>query len=165
MSAISSPRDIITPPSSRNIVRRNSVSFNVKATKVSEVLDKNDVGSDEVPNYLEIVRMELKKKMASSSVAFHYENFYAIISIASCLEFIYHTYFDNDNPDHEQENFNMFVLEIIFACIFMADWLLQLFLADHALSYLRRYEIIRLLILLLIQFRMLIEFFSLVFIQ
>lgn len=102
------------------------------------MLEKNDVHSDEQENYLEFFRMELKKKLANSSVAFHYENFFAIISIASCLEYIYHTYFDNENPENNVDNYNMSILEIIFSGIFMADWFLQLFLADHALAYVRR---------------------------
>jgi hypothetical protein len=140
MSSVSSPREMISQPSSRGLNRRNSLSFNIKAIKVSEVLDKNEVHSDEVPNYFEIVRMELKKKLTNSSVAFHYENFFAIISIASCLEFIYHTYFDNNNPDFNRENYNMASLEIVFACIFMMDWFLQLFLADHAPLYIRSFS-------------------------
>lgn len=138
MSVVSSPRDVMTPPSGRGLVRRSSVSFNVKTTKVSEVLEKNDVHSEEQENFLEFFRMELKKKLANSSVAFHYENFFAIISIASCLEFIYHTYFDNENPENNVDNYNMSVLEIVFSGIFMADWFLQLFLADHAFAYFRR---------------------------
>jgi hypothetical protein len=140
MSSVSSPREMVSQPSSRSLNRRNSLSFNVKATKVSEVLEKNEVHSDEAPNYIEIVRMELKKKLTNSSVAFHYENFFAVISIASCLEFIYHTYFDNDNPDNNRDNYNMAILEIVFACIFMMDWFLQLFLADHAPTYIRSFS-------------------------
>ena len=125
---------IPSPGPSRNLSRRNSVNFNVKSSKVSEVLATNVVQVEGKKDYLETVRIELKKALTNSWFGIYYENFLVMVSVGSCLEYIYNTYIDRASIQHRRLQFT----ELGFASAFLLDWTFNFFLADHKLTYVVR---------------------------
>lgn len=121
------------PQGSRNVSRRNSVNFNTKSSNVSEVLASNDGPSESEGYNIEYIRIELKKALTNSLFGIYYENLLAVISVVSCLEYIYHTYMDDGR--HTDEDHILYYFEMGFAGLFLLDWFFNLFLADQAASY------------------------------
>lgn len=126
---------IISPKG--NLSRRNSVNFNVKTSKVSEVLATSVQRVEEEQNYYEKFRIELKKSLTNSTFGIAYEYFQVLISVVGCLEYIYHTYKDDYGS---QQDLILDSLELGLAAAYAIDWYLNLFLADNVPSYLFRYS-------------------------
>lgn len=77
---------------------------------------------------LEIIRLKTQKFMASSWFGRVYFNFFLVVSIFSCGQYIYQTYL---NHDEKLISFFLTVIEIILAAMFLFDWCLSLFLAEQ----------------------------------
>ncbi len=115
-------------------------SFNARNASVS----KYSAAIDAVNNRqqldhmttIETMRLDLKKALASSWWGHLYENIVMIISVLSTLEFIYQTYLYGDQ---EKSQYTVAkVMELSFAFLFGADWLLSFFLADHVFTFIIR---------------------------
>jgi hypothetical protein len=87
----------------------------------------------------EDIRLRTKKFMTHSLFGRYYENFLLILSVASCIEYIYQTYIVEsamgDSALMDWLNF----LEKVLAVVFMWDWSLSFFLADHKIMFATRY--------------------------
>lgn len=105
-----------------------SKSFDTSALALLLLEDNN---SEEQVPYLEMLRIKTKKYLAISFVGKVYTNSLLILSILSCLQYIFQTYISGSQPEGK-ELLNIFSkLELCLAGLFAFDWLLNLFIADH----------------------------------
>ncbi len=115
-------------------------SFNARATSVSKysaaIEAVNNRQQEDTMTTIETVRLDLKKALAGSWWGHLYENIVTTISVLSTLEFIYQTYLTEQN--HQNQYVVAKIMELSFAFLFGADWLLSLFLADHAFTFIFR---------------------------
>lgn len=96
-----------------------------------EGLDKV-VEAEEHREVLEEYRVYLKKFMAFSVFGKLYENFLILLSLFSCIQYIYSTY----TTYIAEDIVAIFdTIEIVLAIIFSVDWVLCFFLADHKLLH------------------------------
>jgi hypothetical protein len=115
--------------------RKSMQHFNAKNSKVSDLLAANiDSVSEERKNPYEAARVELKKFISNSSFGWAYDYFISFVSVTSCFEYIYSTYVTN----YDDQTKWLDSLEIYFALVFVFDWTLNFFLADHTMNYLLR---------------------------
>lgn len=89
----------------------------------------------EAKDYMEETRVAVKKFMAFSLIGRTYENIFILLSMFSCGEFIYQTYTSYISEDTIYY-FNY--VELALAVLFMWDWILCYFIADHKISHLTR---------------------------
>ena len=82
---------------------------------------------------IEEVRNRIKKELATRITGRVYEAILLICSFVSTVFLIYQT---------ESENYEIdfYFSELVFSCLFMFDWALNLFLADHKTDYLTSFE-------------------------
>jgi len=84
---------------------------------------------------LEEMRVRVKKFMTTSTFGQNYNNVLLLISVASSIEYMYQTYLDpTDHPNAILLN-NLNIVEKILASLFMFDWCLNYFMADHKLIF------------------------------
>ena len=79
-------------------------------------------------------RIFVKKFMTTSLFGYLYDTSLLILSILSCLEFIYQTYL-SDSPADMIINSNLTYVEMALAALFSFDWLLSFFMAEHKMSH------------------------------
>jgi hypothetical protein len=125
--------------SAKVLTRRNSYqpkpSSLAAKFKFSDDLDKAGIGEDNSNMMtMEDLRLRLKKFMTHSTFAYYYENILLIFSILSAVEYIYETYLNSEEWDREQARM-LYRVEVALGCLFMTDWLLCYFLADHKISF------------------------------
>lgn len=108
--------------------------------------DSDNKGRD----FVEGLRLRLKKIITASTFGKIYEKVLILLSILSTVEFIYTTYLSyNPNPQHmgpshlatQLKYFNW--LELALAGIFSLDWLLSFFIADQKVIFIKRCELNR----------------------
>ena len=92
---------------------------------------------------VEDMRVSTKKFLSSSNFGLVYENVLLIISILSCLQYIYQTYLTSQRDFVQLTNFA--ILERALACLFIFDWCLSFFIADHKLKHISRFVAVFLL--------------------
>jgi hypothetical protein len=121
----------------RNVQRRQSTSFK-EPFKFKAILDAAQNGSIKEDDSVEAIRLKLKKYLASSQVGKYYENTLVILSVLSCLEYIYGTYLTGGGDDQRQQRLYNDYIEVILAILFLSDWGLNFFLADQKLAFISR---------------------------
>jgi hypothetical protein len=106
-----------------------SKSFDASAL-AALIEDKSFSDTEKTP-YLETIRVKTKKYLAASFLGKVYTNTLLVLSILSCLQYIFQTYISGSEPDG-RELLNIFSkLELCLAALFAFDWFLNLFVADH----------------------------------
>ena len=101
------------------------------STSLASSLDKISNAENETPMW-EVIRLKLKKLVATTFLGKLYVNILLLLSVLSCGQYIYQTYLD-EVRDHEL--LAVFsVVELFLAGLFAFDWCLWLFLADHRLE-------------------------------
>ena len=118
-------------PSSRNLLE----NFGAYNATFSDALEK--LNNSEISNFnLEDFRLKVKKFITNSLPGVIYSNVMLVISIISSIEYIYQTYLD---PQVDVTIFSyLTVIEKCMAGLFMADWLLNFFIADHKIIFMTR---------------------------
>jgi hypothetical protein len=105
-----------------------SKSFDASA--LASLIEDKSSEIEKTP-YLEVIRLKTKKYLAASFLGKVYTNSLLVLSILSCLQYIFQTYISGSNPDG-RELLNIFSkLELCLAGLFAFDWFLNLFVADH----------------------------------
>ena len=95
---------------------------------------------------IEILRLRTKAFFAYSWLGRKYDWCLLLLSIISCLSFIYQTYLPDDNTFTLSDqysgakviNVRLNQAELTFAAIFSIDFGISLFIADHRWEFLRR---------------------------
>ena len=109
--------------------------------KLSSTLDsklKEEEETLRLSTVIETVRLKVKKYMTKSYYGKLYTQFMLIISVISCLEYIYQTYLTDRLEFQRMQLYYLGRFEMVLSCIFMFDWLLSYFLADHKFVFLTR---------------------------
>ena len=88
---------------------------------------------------IEDIRLKTKKFMTHSKFGLYYENALLVLSVFSSLEFIYQTYLEQNNEADQNVLDTLNSMEKVLAIIFMIDWSLNYFCADHKLIFVTRY--------------------------
>ena len=106
--------------------------------KYKDVLEKQI--SEDMSSFLsmEETRVRVKKFMMTSTLGRVYNDALLIISIASSLEFIYLTYLDPIDDKSKSLMLNLNFGEKALAILFMFDWCLNFYMADHKLKFMSR---------------------------
>lgn len=116
--------------------------MSAKLSNNSELLSKIEDREEEVyeKSALEVLRLKLKRFLAYSIYGFIYEWSLHLLSIISCVLFIYQTYLTPEQVLSARiEGVNYLeAIEVITAGIFSFDFLVALFIADHRWEHLRR---------------------------
>lgn len=86
---------------------------------------------------LEEFRVRIKKLVVTSWPGIFYNNALLVISIASSIEFIYQTYLDPINDAKLLNDLNY--IEKGLASLFIFDWCLNFFMADHKIKFMTRF--------------------------
>ena len=130
-------------PTRRQPVRRHSFASVGLAVVTDNMLKNAEVAEIEYEEKLQLysledIRLKLKKFMSNSTFGVYYENLLLIISVASSLEYIYQSYLDYSRPDDRVVLNIINAIEKVLAVVFMFDWSLNLFMADHKLVFVAR---------------------------
>jgi hypothetical protein len=83
--------------------------------------------------YFDELRMMAKKFMKRSWIGFLYENTLLLMSVVSCLQHIYTSYFDVLTDTRLIRTSD--IVELVFASAFAFDWVLSFCLADHKVIF------------------------------
>lgn len=86
----------------------------------------------------EEVRVKVKKIMSTSIPGRVYNDALLLISVGSSIEFMYQTYLDPANPENSDLLVKLNIVEKCLAGLFMADWCLNFFMADHKIKFMTR---------------------------
>jgi hypothetical protein len=128
-----------TPPglTQRRMSFKTSKSFD--ASSFQNLIDKNASNDPEKTPLMEIIRLRVKKYIATTFIGRTYVNVLLVLSVVSCVQYIYQTYLDPENP-HDQNILGVFnVFELALAALFAFDWCLNIFIADHRWEHFFRY--------------------------
>ena len=101
------------------------------SSSLASSLEKMTSNETETP-LMEVVRLRLKKLVATTFVGKMYVNALLVLSVLSCAQYIYQTYLDEERDKKLLQFFSF--LELFLAALFAFDWCLWLFLADHRLE-------------------------------
>ena len=121
----------------------NSSYSSEKDLHRSDILDIIEDRNEDTleKTFLEILRLRVKRFLAYSLFGVVYEWSLHVLSLVSCILFIYQTYLPvSSTKDITTLNY-LDAIEYITTVIFTFDFLLSLFIADHRWEYLRRYGI------------------------
>ena len=121
-----------------SLSRRASFSSRATTFKFSAALEAAGAKPEEGFN-LDQWRLQVKKFFSHSRFGRYYENVLIILSLVSCIEYIYETYLHPSDPADQSQLEALKDLELGFAAIFGLDWLLSFFLAEHRLLFFLRY--------------------------
>lgn len=110
-------------------------------TIAKEARELQEIEKAKLLSRLENLRVTTKKFMTSSPFGIAYTNLLLAISIISCFQFIYQTYLNDPTPSISQQRTLVYFryIEEVFATIFMFDWILSFFMADHKLKHILRF--------------------------
>lgn len=108
--------------------------------------------STESESWYETLRLNVKKFLTTSLIGWIYDWTLLVISVLSTLQFIYQTYLDPNIPVDVAQIALFSILEECFAIVFMFDWTLSFYIADHKLVHITRlyFSFIALLVLLML---------------
>jgi hypothetical protein len=140
MSVASAVEDGSKPLTSMKLQRRGSIKA-INTSKYSAALDAVKSSQEADQDTIEDLRVKLKKYMSNSVFGAYYENYILFMSILSMFEFIYQTYLEDEPDKHEQYEV-LLLFQFGFAGLFIFDWFLNFFLADHRRKYITRYAYI-----------------------
>ena len=113
----------------------------------SDVIDNvKEVENEVAP--LERFRLQTKAFLAYSTLGRLYDTILLVMSVISCFAFIYQTYLPINSSysmygtetGAALQNSRLNRLELVVASIFTVDFMLSLFIADHKVEFLRRYD-------------------------
>ena len=142
-----SKRPLMSDASSRSMTSKKSGSDasgkpNGRRTAITAenmLGDTKVVKEEELELYsMEDIRLRIKKFMTHSMFGRYYENILLFFSVASALEYIYQTYLSESTLNKVQLMFWLEFFEKVLAVVFMADWTLNFFLADHKILFVTR---------------------------
>lgn len=105
--------------------------------KFSAALELAGTKPDETFN-LETLRVNVKKMFAQSLFGRYYENILILLSLISCLQYIYMTYLHESIAEDRLQIRYSEKIELAFASIFGMDWMLSFLLAEHRTLFLSR---------------------------
>ena len=83
--------------------------------------------------YFDEMRVMAKKFMKRSWIGLLYENTLLLMSVVSCLQHIYSSYFDTLTDAKLIRTSD--IVELVFASAFAFDWVLSFCLADHKVMF------------------------------
>lgn len=84
---------------------------------------------------MEDIRLKVKRYHSNSVHGLLYSDIMLFISIISSFEFMYQTYLDPSDPANQHTLNSLNILEKVFACLFIMDWMLNFFIADHKVIF------------------------------
>jgi hypothetical protein len=84
---------------------------------------------------IEIIRIHLKKFMSRSLIGRVYTQIMIVLSLVSCLEYIYQTYLTDHLKYERDQRYVLALFELIISSLFTFDWVVAFFLADHKLVF------------------------------
>lgn len=121
-------------PSHYALSRQQSINED-KRNKLNKLADRLE-GSDEADpvtflDVVEVYRVKTKAFITNNLIGRIYTSTLIFISAVSCLQYIYETYVEyNQGPTFDLINRICSIMELIFACTFLCDWILSFFLAE-----------------------------------
>ena len=87
---------------------------------------------------LEDIRIIIKQFLLKSIFGILYNDLLILISIGSSIEYMYQTYLNPSNPSDLTKLNYLNYLEKGLATLFMFDWVLNFFIADHKIIFMTR---------------------------
>lgn len=84
---------------------------------------------------IEKFRVVLKHTLENTFVGYAYNQSMLLLSVLSCIQFIYQTYLVSDTENGRRQLYFLINLELAIACIFLFDWCAQLFIAELRIEY------------------------------
>ena len=118
-------------PNNRKASFRMSSIKSFDSSSLAHSLEKISSNENESP-MMEIIRLKLKKLVATTFLGKLYVNMLLVLSVLSCGQYIYQTYLDEEKDKDLLLVFSF--VELFLAGLFAFDWCLWLFLADHRLE-------------------------------
>ena len=106
--------------------------------KINAQLDNRMVSAEEDAekhNDLEVLRLRVKKFMTASWTGKTYSQIMLILSVISCLEFIYQTYLTPRLAFQRRQTYYLSIIELAMSGLFAFDWVLAFFIADHKIMF------------------------------
>jgi voltage-gated potassium channel len=113
--------------SKQTILASEKINF-IKETTNQLELEKEE-------SQVEKFRLTTKKFLSTNPIGVLYSNALLVISVASSLQYIYQTYLSPINSTQVTIISYFDMIEIILAVLFMFDWCLSFFIADHKISF------------------------------
>lgn len=80
----------------RRMSFKSSKSFDVSSFQ--NLIDKNASNDPEKTPLMEVIRLRVKKYIATTFIGRTYVNVLLILSVVSCVQYIFQTYLDPENP-------------------------------------------------------------------
>jgi hypothetical protein len=137
----------MTTPAEKLSQKSRSASFALKggmgsksfdASAFATLIDEKAALEMEKTPLIEAIRLKTKKYLAASYLGKFYTNTLLVLSVLSCVQYIFQTYISGSQPNGK-ELLNIFSkLELFLAALFAFDWALMLFVADHRWEQLMR---------------------------
>ena len=113
----------------RRMSFKSAKSFDISSFQ--NLIDKSAINDPEKTPVMEIIRLRVKKYIATTFLGQLYVNVLLILSVLSCAQYIYQSYLKDTIP-REEKILNIFSLvELFLAGLFAFDWCLNIFIADH----------------------------------
>jgi hypothetical protein len=84
---------------------------------------------------IEIIRIRLKRFLTTSSVGKAYTQAMILLSVLSCLEFIYQTYLSKHLAIERSQLKTLTIFELFVSSLFTIDWVLSFFIADRKVPF------------------------------
>jgi hypothetical protein len=102
-------------------------------------LQIEEQASQDKTSLTERIRLRTKRFLSSSVIGRSYTHLMLMLSVVSCLEFIYQTYLTTHLNFENVELAAFTIFEMVMSGMFAFDWLLSFFIADHKLAFIGRY--------------------------
>lgn len=118
--------------------------MNYKDDVLSKTLDsklhheKNESTLVMLYTKMEKIRLRAKKFMTTGVFAYVYRHFMLLLSVISCIEFIYQTYLHVERSFHRLELHYLNYIEMSVSGLFAIDWTVMFFIADHKVEFFTR---------------------------
>ena len=90
-------------------------------------------------DHVEMFRLKLKRSLSTTLPGRLYTAFFMFLGVVSCVQYIYQTYLNPRLTENKLRLHDLAVLEILLAGLFIFDWFLCLFLADHKYIFFRSF--------------------------
>ncbi len=111
-------------------------SFDARLKNITANLNPEEF-DDKHKSRLETLRLATKNFFTNTVMGQFYNQLILLISVLSCFQFIWQTYLGTNDGSELIVFFAH--LELAVALVFVLDWLVLLFVADHRITFITRY--------------------------
>jgi len=123
----------------------SSPSFYVKEDAIEALDNANQKLSQKedsikISDVIENNRLAVKKFLNAHWLGVMYRYALLVLSVLSSIQYIYQLYLDPTLPEDQIQISVFSLVEEALACLFMFDWCLSFFIADHKINHIMRFD-------------------------